>query len=253
MMASGQGRHAPGVASDTTGQQVAVRVESLHAGYGESYVLHNVTFRVRPGEIFAILGKNGMGKSTLLKAMMGFLSRREGHIELLGFDVTRWLPYQITRHGVGYVPQERAIFQDLLVEENLRLAVVGRPRWKERLDVVARWFPAVALRRRQRAGTLSGGEQKMLLMARALLAEPRLLLVDEISEGLQPAIIDRLREILAEERQRADLTIILVEQNVRFALGLADRYAVLKSGRIVDSGEASPEARTRVERHLAAF
>ncbi|MDR7554258.1 MAG: ABC transporter ATP-binding protein [Armatimonadota bacterium] len=249
MTATGHERDA----ADRSAHTPAVRVESLCGGYGESNVIRDVTFQVHRGEIFAILGKNGMGKSTLLKAMMGFLPRRQGYVELLGTDVTRWPPYLIARHGVGYVPQEKAIFQDLSVEENLRLAAVGLRRVKERLDLVSHWFPAVALRRRQRAGTLSGGEQKMLLVARALLAEPRLLLVDEISEGLQPALIGRLQEVLAEERQRGRLTTILVEQNVRFALALADRYAVLKLGTIVDSGPATAEARARIEHHLAAF
>ena len=227
-------------------------VESLEGGYGESAVLHGVTLDVRPAEIFAILGKNGMGKTTLLKTLIGLLPARAGRVALLGNDVSRWPPYRITRLGVSYVPQEKSIFQDLSVEENLRLALRDVSEFPERVDRVARWFPILLQRQRQRAGTLSGGEQKMLLIGRALLTRPRLMLIDEISEGLQPAMITRLQEVLAEERRTHGVTIVLVEQNVGFALALADRYAVLKVGTIVETGSAVDRgARERVERHLS--
>lgn len=229
----------------------AVAVEGLRAGYGGSYVLHGVSFSIQPAEVFTILGKNGMGKTTLLRTMMGFLPARVGQVALLGTDVRGWPPYRITRHGVSYVPQEKALFQDLSVEENLRLALAGQRDFDDRLEAVVRWFPFLKARLRQRAGTLSGGEQKMLLIARALMARPRLLLVDEISEGLQPAVITRLTELIAEARRDTALTIVLVEQNVGFALTLADRYAVLKLGTIVETGRAADAgAREQVERHL---
>jgi len=165
--------------------------------------------------------------------------------------VTGWPPYRITRLGVSYVPQEKSIFQDLTVEENLRLALRDGLSFDARLEAVARWFPVLTARRQQRAGTLSGGEQKMLLIGRALLTRPRLVLVDEITEGLQPAVITRLTEVLAEERLAHGLTVVLVEQNVGFALGLADRYAVIKGGTVVETGRASDAgARENVERHL---
>ena len=230
----------------------ALAVGSLEGGYGGSPVLHGVTFHIGPGEIFGVLGKNGMGKTTLLKTIMGLLPPRRGQVELLGENVTGWPPYRITRLGVSYIPQEKSIFQDLSVEENLRLALREPWSFDERLIAVAGWFPFLTARRQQRAGTLSGGEQKMLLMARALLTRPRLVLVDEITEGLQPAVITRLQDILAEERRARGTTIVLVEQNVSFALALADRYAVLKVGTIVESGNSSdPEARKTIERHLA--
>jgi urea transport system ATP-binding protein len=229
----------------------ALAVEGLEGGYGETAVLHGVTLDVRPAEIFALLGKNGMGKTTLVKTMMGLLPARRGQVQVLGEDVRGWPPYRITRLGVSYVPQEKSIFQDLSVEENLRLALRELSAFPDRLDTVARWFPILKARQRQRAGTLSGGEQKMLLIGRALLTRPRLVLVDEISEGLQPAVITRLQEILAEERRAHGLTIVLVEQNVGFALALADRYAVLNVGSIVETGRtADAGARKRVERHL---
>jgi len=229
----------------------ALAVEGLEGGYADSAVLHGVTLDVRPGEILAILGKNGMGKTTLLKTMMGLLPSRGGRVEILGADVSRWAPYRITRLGVSYVPQEKSIFQDLSVEENLRLALRELPEFADRLEAVTRWFPILKSRRGQRAGTLSGGEQKMLLIGRALLTRPRLVLVDEISEGLQPAVVTRLKEVLTEERRARGLTVVLVEQNVGFALALADRYAVLKVGTVVETGRtADVGARERIERHL---
>jgi ABC-type branched-subunit amino acid transport system ATPase component len=232
-------------------ERPAVAIAGLRGGYGESPVLHGVSLEVHDGEIFAILGKNGMGKTTLLKTMMGVLPARTGRVEFLGEDVTGWPAYRITRLGVSYVPQEKSIFQDLSVEENLRLAFRDRARFPERLDMVAAWFPILKSRHRQRAGTLSGGEQKMLLIGRALLTRPRLVLVDEISEGLQPAMATRLQDILAHERRAHGLTVVLVEQNVGFALALADRYAVLKMGTVVESGRAGDVGvRESVEQHL---
>jgi ABC-type branched-subunit amino acid transport system ATPase component len=229
----------------------ALAVRQLEAGYGESPVLHGISLEVRPAEIFAILGKNGMGKTTLLKTMMGLLPPRHGQVEVLGHDVTGWAPYRITRMGVSYVPQDKSIFQDLSVEENLRLAMRPLSSYGARLEAVARWFPFLRERQGQRAGTLSGGEQKMLLIARALLTRPRVVLVDEITEGLQPAVITRLQSILAEECRAEGIAIVLVEQNIGFALAIADRYAVLKVGAVVETGRAADEgARECIERHL---
>jgi len=226
-------------------------VRQLEAGYGESPVLHGISLEVRPAEIFAILGKNGMGKTTLLKTMMGILPPRQGQVEVLGHDVTGWAPYRITRMGVSYVPQDKSIFQDLSVEENLRLAMRPLSSYGVRLEAVARWFPFLRERQGQRAGTLSGGEQKMLLIARALLTRPRVVLVDEITEGLQPAVITRLQSILAEQCRVEGIAIVLVEQNIGFALTIADRYAVLKVGAVVETGKAADEgARECIERHL---
>jgi branched-chain amino acid transport system ATP-binding protein len=226
-------------------------VGGLEGGYGSSPVLHGVTFHIGPGEIFGVLGKNGMGKTTLLRTIMGLLPVRCGQIEVLGKNVTGWPPYRITRLGVSYVPQEKSIFQDLSVDENLRLALREPSSFEERLAAVAGWFPFLATRRQQRAGTLSGGEQKMLLIARALLTRPHLVLIDEISEGLQPAVISLFQEILAEERRSHRTSIVLVEQNVQLALALADRYAVLKLGRIVETGSANDTgAQKTIERHL---
>jgi branched-chain amino acid transport system ATP-binding protein len=231
--------------------EAALRVKALRSGYRGVDVLHGVNLDVRKGTIHAVLGKNGMGKTTLLKTIMGFLPVRDGSTQVLGANTTGWPTYRVVRQGVSYVPQEQAIFQDLNVGENLRLALDRKIAFDEQFRKVADLFPVLGRRLPQVAGTLSGGEQKMLLLARALLTEPQLILIDEISEGLQPAIVkDVQAALLAACRQRG-ATILLVEQNVRFAFGLAERYAILKLGEIVEEGETSGSgAMENVSRHL---
>jgi branched-chain amino acid transport system ATP-binding protein len=216
----------------------ALDLRDVHSGYSEVPVVRGVTLQVAPGQVFAVLGKNGMGKSTLLKTIMGFLPLREGAVHILGQDTSGFAPFRVARKDLAYTAQEQALFPDLSVEENLKLGLRERKRWAERLQAIGELFPFVPNRLRQRAGTLSGGEQKMLLVARALLNRPKLLLVDEISEGLQPSVIERLAQVFARERDTHHTAILLVEQNVRFALSVADRYAVLNLGEVVDSGAA---------------
>jgi ABC-type branched-subunit amino acid transport system ATPase component len=216
----------------------ALEIAGLSSGYGEAMVLRNVSLSIRPGEIFALLGKNGMGKSTLLKTVLGFLRARTGSIRLFGEDITAVPTHLIARKTIAYTPQEQTLFQDLTVEDNLRLGLRSDKGLAEGIARVADYFPIVRQRLKQKAGTLSGGEQKMLIVSRALLASPRLLLIDEISEGLQPSMIQRLGEILLAERKRTGMAIFVVEQNVPFAFSVADRYAVLKIGEIADEGAA---------------
>ena len=214
----------------------ALDLTGVSSGYGEALVIRDVSLSVAPAEIFAILGKNGMGKSTLLKTIMGYLPLAAGQIRIFG-DPTKGVPtYRLADRGIAYSPQEQALFQDLSVGDNLRLGLSHETRFAQELDRVGRFFPFLPERMRQRAGTLSGGEQKMLLVARALMARPRLMLVDEISEGLQPSVVQKLVEVLRAERAATGVTILLVEQNVRFASAVADRYAILKRGEIVDTG-----------------
>lgn len=234
-----------------THQAAALTVQNLTSGYGEAMVIHDVSFSLPPGQILAILGKNGMGKSTLLKTVMGFLPVRHGQVRLYDEDVTKLPSHRIARRGIAYSPQDQAIFQDLTVDENLRLGLGTQTDYRSGLDRVCGFFPFLGERRRQRAGTLSGGEQKMLLVARALLSRPRLMLVDEITEGLQPSVIRKLTEVLRAERGALGLAILLIEQNVGFALQMADSYAVLKRGEIVDRGSAGePGIEARINAHL---
>ena len=223
----------------------------MRSGYGEAVVVRDVSLAIRPGEIFVLLGKNGMGKSTLLKTVMGFLPLLGGHVKLFGVDISGAQPYRIARKAIAYTPQEQALFQDLTVEENLRLALRDDRALKPGLDRIGVFFPFIPQRLKQRAGTLSGGEQKMLLLARALMTRPRLLLVDEITEGLQPSVIEKLAGVLTAEREQTDTAMLLIEQHVKFALAVGDRYAVLKLGEIVDRGTvADAGAESSITEHL---
>ena len=223
-------------------ETAALDICGLSSGYGEAIVLRNVSLTIRPGEITALLGKNGMGKSTLLKTVLGFLRAKAGSIRLFGDEITALPTYVITRRNIAYTPQEQTLFQDLSVEDNLRLGLRDDNGLKEGIARLSDYFPIIRQRLKQKAGTLSGGEQKMLIVSRALLASPRLIMIDEISEGLQPSMIQRLTDILLAERKRTGMAIFVVEQNVPFAFSVADRYAVLKLGEIADEGLAGDEA-----------
>jgi len=230
----------------------ALELSGLSSGYGEAVVVRDVELSMAPGEIFVLLGKNGMGKSTLLKTVMGFLPVRSGSVRLLGQDFSAQPPHRIARASIAYTPQEQALFQDLTVEDNLRLALRDPAQFQPGLDRIGTYFPFIPQRLRQRAGTLSGGEQKMLLVARALMCRPRLMLVDEITEGLQPSVIEKLAAVFRAEREQSNTAILLIEQHVKFALAVADRYAVLKLGEIVDRGAVADEgAERRITDHLS--
>jgi branched-chain amino acid transport system ATP-binding protein len=230
----------------------ALELQGVSSGYGEALVLRELNLTVQPGEIFALLGKNGMGKSTLLKTIMGYLRVRSGRILVAGDETTGSAPHRVARRSVAYTPQEQALFQDLTLAENLQLVMSDAKGVEAGLDRIAAWFPVLRDRLHQRAGTLSGGEQKMLLMARAILPKAKLMLIDEISEGLQPTMVTAVVEMLKAERRSRSMAVLLVEQNVPFAFSLADRFAVLKRGEIVARGSVSDQdARAVVETHLS--
>lgn len=214
----------------------------LESGYGSATVLRGVDLAVGDGEALAVVGRNGMGKTTLLKTLLGYLRPTAGTVTLDGVDVTGQLPERIVRHGVAYGPQEEPIFAGLTVEENLLAAKSGRID-PARRSAVLDFFPVLGTRLRQRAGTLSGGEQKMLVLARALLAEPRFIVLDEITAGLQPSVITTVVAALRWERERRGTSMLLVEQNIDATLGICDRVAVMKLGRLVAEEHARPEAR----------
>ena len=217
-------------------------VEAIQTYYGESHVLQGVSLRVEPGEAVTLLGRNGVGKTTLIRSIVGFTPPRHGVIRLAAEPIQRLPPYEIVRRGIGLVPQGRRIFAPLSVEENLRLGARSADggaevRWTA--DEIYRLFPRLAQRGRQGGGTLSGGEQQMLAIGRALMTNPRLLLLDEPSEGLAPIIVREIARVLA--RLKGDgLSILLVEQNVPVALRVADRVYVMSKGQIVYHG--SPAA-----------
>jgi branched-chain amino acid transport system ATP-binding protein len=221
-----------------------LRVRDLHAWYGESHVLHGVDFTVNKGEVVTLLGRNGAGRTSTLKSILGLVGRRTGSIVVNGVETTALPTYKIAHLGIGYVPEERGIFSSLSVEENLLLPpTVGTGGMS--VDEIYEMFPNLRERRKTSQGTrLSGGEQQMLAMARILRTGANLLLLDEITEGLAPVIVQVLGRIIVKLKERG-FTIVLVEQNFRFAAPLADRHYVMEHGRIAESFPASElEAKT---------
>jgi branched-chain amino acid transport system ATP-binding protein len=225
-------------------------LEGLTSGYGSIAIIRSLSLSLRPGEIFALLGKNGMGKTTLLKTILGLIPLREGTIALDGEDVSGVPPVRLIASGLAYAPQEQPLFQDLSIRDNLRLSLGSDKDLPDALERAYTHFPFLKERLKQKAGTLSGGEQKMLVLARALMLKPRLLLIDEISEGLQPSVVDRIATALKDDQRENGTTVLLVEQNLAFALSIADRWAVLKLGEIDDSGEVESGTHDRVLAHL---
>ena len=229
----------------------ALQLKAVDSGYDQAMVLRGVSLQIAPGEIMALLGKNGMGKTTLLKAVMGYLPKRAGTVQVFGQDVTGWPVHRVARQQVAYSPQEQALFAELSIRDNLRLGLSSDKGFDEGYAAMTEHFPFLAGRLAQLAGTLSGGEQKMLLVARALMMRPRLILIDEITEGLQPSVIKRLAASLRHERATHGTAMLIVEQNVGFALQVADRYSVLKRGEVVAVGATSdPNAEQTIHSQL---
>lgn len=209
-----------------------LEVSDLRAGYGSGDVLQGVSLAVHRGEIVGVLGRNGVGKTTLLRSIMGLIESSAGAIRHGADDVTDWRPEDRASAGFGYVPQGRLVFQRMSVEDNLRVGALERGRnWQRIEDMYAR-FPRLRERRRQRAGTLSGGEQEMLAIARALVGNPDILLLDEPSEGIQPTIVQEIGKLI-NELNATGVTVLLVEQNVGLMQTTARRGYVMEKGRIV--------------------
>ncbi|MGM0831516.1 ABC transporter ATP-binding protein [Halomonas qinghailakensis] len=214
-----------------------LRVQDLHAFYGESHILHGVNFDVKRGELVTLLGRNGAGRSTTLKSIMNMVGRRTGSIVINGNETLNMKAHHIPRLGIGYCPEERGIFASLDVHENLLLPPTVRSGGMS-LDEIYGMFPNLYERRKSQGTRLSGGEQQMLAMARILRTGARLLLLDEITEGLAPVIVQKLGEVLIQLKERG-MTIVLVEQNFRFAAPLADRHFVMDHGQIVEEISAA--------------
>lgn len=226
-----------------------LEVDDVHTYYGESYILQGISLAVERGQVVAVLGRNGVGKTTLIRSIVGFTPPRRGTVRFNGQDVTRRPPYAISRLGVGLVPQGRRIFPSLTVREHLDVAAVPRPARHWTVDRVFQLFPALAERERHRGAALSGGEQQMLASGRALVSNPGLLLMDEPSEGLAPLLVRELGRII-DELKRTGIAILLVEQRLAFALRHADYVYVLSKGRVVHAstpeelaGDAAVKAR----------
>jgi branched-chain amino acid transport system ATP-binding protein len=214
----------------------SLEAEGLHTYYGKSHILHGVSLKVAEGKITALLGRNGAGKTTTLRSLMGLTPAREGRVTIFGADTTRWPPYRIAASGVGYVPEGRRIFANLSVDENLKVPCERNGPWTaERIYTL---FPRLAERKENRGRQLSGGEQEMLSIGRALLLNPQLLILDEPSQGLAPLIVREVFTIVSKMRDEG-ISVLLVEQNARMSLEIADFAYVLDDGSIVHSGPAS--------------
>ncbi|HEX4569000.1 MAG TPA: ABC transporter ATP-binding protein [Dongiaceae bacterium] len=218
-----------------TGQNI-LEVEAVHSFYGKSHILHGVSLTLREGEIVTLLGRNGAGKTTTLRSLVGLTPAREGAVRIFGKATTHWPPYAIAALGIGYVPEGRRIFGNLTVEENLKVPLERPGHWT--IPRIYQLFPRLEERRRNKGRQLSGGEQEMLAIARALLLNPRILLLDEPSQGLAPLIVQEVFRVIADMRQTG-MSILLVEQNVRAAVEIADRAYVLDDGRIIYEGAAA--------------
>ena len=216
-----------------------LKVEDMHVYYGAIHAVKGVSFTVGEGEIVALIGANGAGKSTILKTVSGLMHPRSGSITFCGEDITHQDAYKLLRHGLAHVPEGRRIFQQMTVQENLEMgAYINKGASEKDLEMVFDYFPRLKERRRQIAGTLSGGEQQMLAIARGLMSNPKIIMLDEPSLGLAPLIVNDIFDII-QEINREGVSVLLVEQNARKALSIADHACVLEQGRIVKQGTGS--------------
>jgi urea transport system ATP-binding protein len=229
-----------------------LRVEHLQVSYGETQILRDVDLEIGPGQVVCLMGRNGVGKTTLLKSIMGLLRPRGGRVLFEGRDLTRAAPYVRARSGIGYVPQGREIFPHLTVLENLQVGMLANPaRPRSVPDQVFAYFPKLKNLLHRKGGVLSGGEQQQLAIARTLVAAPRLLILDEPTEGIQPSIITLIGQVLRALKQAGQISVLLVEQYFEFALKLADRYYVMEKGSIVLHGSSADLDKEAIKPYLA--
>ena len=227
-----------------------LKVKDLVVAYGQSQALHGLSFETRENECVAIMGRNGMGKTTLFKSLMGVLPTKTGHVSIAGQDVTHDESFKRVAKGLAYVPQGRMIFPTLTVEENIQ---TGLENAKDRTipEEIYALFPVLWDMRRRKGGNLSGGQQQQLAIARALVTNPKVLLLDEPTEGIQPSIIKDIGRVINLLRNRGDIAILLCEQYFDFARELADRFVVLSRGEVVATGDRSEMDSEEVKRHLS--
>lgn len=229
-----------------------LEIKSIDCFYGTSHILHGVSLGIGSGAMLSVLGRNGAGKTTLLRSVVGLNPPRQGSISYEGHEITRLKPHHRVKLGVGYVPQAREIIPDLTVEENLALAMIGRRGRRDSIpEYVFGYFPALKPILNRRGGVLSGGQQQQLAIARALVQEPSLLLLDEPTEGLQPSVVEEIVEIIRRIHQERQCTVLLVEQNLQFVRDVTQRFAILETGRIVVQGEIGELTDEVVRRHLS--
>lgn len=228
-----------------------LNVQDLNQYYGGSHILRGVSFEARLGEVTVVLGRNGVGKTTLLKSLMGVVPVKTGHIVLDGVEITRAPAYERVKRGIGYVPQGREIFNRLTVEENLRMGLATRPGASKIPAELFQLFPVLQQMLHRRGGDLSGGQQQQLAIARALAAGPKLLMLDEPTEGIQPSIIKDIGRVIRMLADRRTMAIVLVEQYYDFAAELADQYLVMERGEIVMRGRGADMAADGVRQKMS--
>lgn len=228
-------------------------VQAINQYYGGSHTLRSVSLSLNQGECLALLGRNGVGKTTLLKCLMGVLPVASGRIHFNGSDITRLAPHQRAAAGIAYVPQGRDIFARLTVEENILMGMATKPAARARRikDEIFELFPVLETMLARRGGDLSGGQQQQLAIARALVSEPRLIILDEPTEGIQPSIIKDIARVICLLRERGDMGILLCEQYFEFARDLADQFVVLSRGEVVVAGDQTQIGSDEVRRHLS--
>lgn len=227
-------------------------INDVESGYGESMVLRGVNMKVEPGQVVCLMGRNGVGKTTLMKTIMGLIKAKRGTISYGGRDMTQATPDRRAKAGIGYVPQGRDIFPQLTIEENLLLGLeASSPRKHSVPETVYDMFPVLKQMMRRKGGDLSGGQQQQLSIARALVAEPKLLLLDEPMEGIQPSIVMEIEQVIQSIKAQKQMSVLLVEQSLTFATGIADYYYVLDKGVIVAEGSSASLSEDMVKKHLA--
>jgi urea transport system ATP-binding protein len=228
-----------------------LKVSNINQYYGGSHILRNVSLQATRGKVSVILGRNGVGKTTLLKSLMGLVAIKTGSVELDGLAIERATPYERARAGIGYVPQGREIFSRLTVEDNLRMGLASKPAGTPIPSELFELFPVLKQMRQRRGGDLSGGQQQQLAIARALAASPKLLILDEPTEGIQPSIIKDIGRVIRMLAEQGDMAILLVEQYYDFAQALADDYVVMERGSVLASGLGSEMTRDAVRQLVA--
>ena len=228
-----------------------LQVQGLNQYYGGSHILRDVSLQAKVGEVTVVLGRNGVGKTTLLKSLMGVVPTRTGTIRLDDKDLAGKAPYERVRSGVGYVPQGREIFGRLTVMDNLRMGLASMPSGSDVPAEMFELFPVLAQMKNRRGGDLSGGQQQQLAIARALVTEPKVLLLDEPTEGIQPSIIKDIAKALNEIRKLREITIVVSEQVLSFAMDVADRLFVIEGGRLVHETSRADTDVTRIKQYLS--
>jgi urea transport system ATP-binding protein len=228
-----------------------LQLADVHVGYGRTTVVHGVTVEVPRDAVAAVMGHNGAGKTTLLRAAVGLLQPRSGHVLLDGEDITRMRPNERVRRGLGYVPQGQQCFPQLTTAENLQLVADTRRDGKQLIAEALDLFPALTALMSRRAGLLSGGQRQQLAIARALITQPRMLILDEPTEGIQPSVVSEIEKIILSLTSRGGLSILLVEQHVGFALAAASHYYVMEAGRVTSAGAGGAESHDRVRTAMA--